>query len=153
MDQKWFQPVARIGDIGNDEYVLEPVNAFKEYIYCTDPANSSREDCGGVERGDATGGQHCACRECLRQEPQTETDSVRAKIKKESATELLSCTPTPVARNQLIAEIRAKTTGELFIYVNDAILMLPGISDVFYSNNSGKGSITVTPLSDSGPMN
>jgi hypothetical protein len=34
-------------------------------------------------------------------------------------------------------------TGELFIYVNDAVLALPGLTNLFYQNNSGTAKITV----------
>jgi hypothetical protein len=44
----------------------------------------------------------------------------------------------------LISDITADATGELFIYVNDAVLALPGLTDVFYRNNSGTAKVTVT---------
>ena len=37
-------------------------------------------------------------------------------------------------------------TGELFLYVNDAVLTLPGLTDMFYKNNSGKAKVTVTRI-------
>jgi hypothetical protein len=42
--------------------------------------------------------------------------------------------------------IRAKRGGELFIYVNDAILGVPKLYDVFYKNNSGNGRVIVERL-------
>jgi hypothetical protein len=30
--------------------------------------------------------------------------------------------------------------------VNDAVLMLPGQSDLFFSNNTGTGTVTVEPI-------
>jgi hypothetical protein len=44
----------------------------------------------------------------------------------------------------LISDITADATGELFLYVNDAILTVPGLTDVFYRNNSGSAKVTVT---------
>jgi hypothetical protein len=44
----------------------------------------------------------------------------------------------------LISDITVDATGELFIYVNDAVLVLPGLKDVFYQNNSGTAKVTVT---------
>jgi uncharacterized protein (DUF2235 family) len=35
-------------------------------------------------------------------------------------------------------------SGELFIFVNDAVLGIPGLYDVFYWNNKGTGKLTVT---------
>ena len=44
----------------------------------------------------------------------------------------------------LISDITADAIGELFIYVNDAVLALSGLTDVFYRNNSGTAKVTVT---------
>jgi hypothetical protein len=35
-------------------------------------------------------------------------------------------------------------SGELFIFVNDAVLGIPGLYGVFYANNHGTGKLTVT---------
>ena len=43
-----------------------------------------------------------------------------------------------VLRKELVAELTARTTGELFLYVNDAVIGLPGIADSFYVGK-GKG--------------
>ena len=43
----------------------------------------------------------------------------------------------------LISDLTADATGELFIYVNDAVLTFPGLTDVFYRNNSGTAKVTV----------
>jgi hypothetical protein len=45
------------------------------------------------------------------------------------------------------AEIVARSSGELFLYVNDAVLsVFPGLTSIFYSNNHGSGSVTVELL-------
>ena len=36
-----------------------------------------------------------------------------------------------VLRKELVAELTARTTCELFLYVNDAVIGLPGIADSF----------------------
>jgi uncharacterized protein (DUF2235 family) len=41
---------------------------------------------------------------------------------------------------------RPGRSGELFFYVNDAVLALPWLQDVFYRNNSGEAMVTVTRL-------
>ena len=46
----------------------------------------------------------------------------------------------------LISDITAGATGELFIYVNDAVLGLPRWADLSYKNNSGQARITVTRI-------
>lgn len=40
--------------------------------------------------------------------------------------------------------IRPTRKGELFIFVNDAVIGIPGLYDVFYRNNEGTGKLTVT---------
>ena len=44
---------------------------------------------------------------------------------------------------KLVAEITARRDGELFLFVNDAILPLPNDWQSFYKNNEGKATITV----------
>jgi uncharacterized protein (DUF2235 family) len=39
--------------------------------------------------------------------------------------------------------IRARKTGELFFYVNDAVLPIPGLADYFYRNNVGEAEVTI----------
>jgi len=40
--------------------------------------------------------------------------------------------------------MRATRDGELFLFVNDAVLRIPGLEGVFYSNNVGRADVTVT---------
>ena len=42
------------------------------------------------------------------------------------------------------ADIKPTRKGELFIFVNDAVLGIPGLYDWFYRNNTGKAQVTVT---------
>jgi uncharacterized protein (DUF2235 family) len=42
------------------------------------------------------------------------------------------------------APIRPKREGELFIFVNDAVVGIPGLYDFFYRNNQGAAQLTVT---------
>lgn len=42
--------------------------------------------------------------------------------------------------------IKPKREGELFVYVNDAVIGLPSLFDVFYRNNVGKGTLLVKRL-------
>jgi uncharacterized protein (DUF2235 family) len=52
----------------------------------------------------------------------------------------------PRARGELVAEIRARRSGELFIYVNDAVVGIPGLENWFYRNNLGEAKVTVSRL-------
>jgi hypothetical protein len=45
--------------------------------------------------------------------------------------------------NRTGASVRPDKDGELFLYVNDAVLAIPGLVDLFYRNNSGEGRLTI----------
>jgi hypothetical protein len=81
----------------------------------------------------------------------TPDGGVRAKISEGAAREVMRADPTPDSRKVLVAEITARTSGELFLYVNDAILMWPGATDLFFSNNSGTGTVTVERIKPEWP--
>ena len=117
----WFKPIARIGEIGNDEYVLEPTDQFDSHTY---------PSCPQIERA-------------------TNNNGVREKIREDIARLLMACAPTPAERQTVVTEIQARTTGELFLYVNDAVVMWPGQTDIFVSNNTGTARITVERITAS----
>jgi len=48
------------------------------------------------------------------------------------------------APDELVAEIRARRSGELFLYVNDAVLAIPQAARYFYDNNRGEATATVS---------
>jgi hypothetical protein len=76
----WFQPIARIGDVGNVEVALEPLD-------------------------------------------DTDTD-----------------------RSILRTRITAEADGELFLFVNDAVLSIPGLTETFMGNNSGTAIVKIRRL-------
>ena len=119
--ENWFKPIARIGEIGNDEYVLNPADEFEKHTYPPCPA--------GIERGKNSG--------------------VRDKIGNYIAQQCTAIAPTPDDRKMVVSEIKARTTGELFLYVNDAVLMAPRLTDLFFSNNTGTATVTVERISTS----
>jgi uncharacterized protein (DUF2235 family) len=52
--------------------------------------------------------------------------------------------PDPDSDSQSIqARVRAPRDGELFFFVNDAVIGLPGLYDVFYRNNAGVGVVKI----------
>jgi hypothetical protein len=56
--------------------------------------------------------------------------------------------PAPAdAPDELVAEIKARRTGELFLYVNDAVIGLPRVAGAFYGNNGGRAQVDVARLS------
>ena len=42
-----------------------------------------------------------------------------------------------------VSQIRARTSGELFLFVNDAVIEVPGLRGLFYRNNAGTARVTV----------
>ena len=42
------------------------------------------------------------------------------------------------------ANIKPTRDGELFIFVNDAVIGIPGLYDFFYRHNGGSGTLTAT---------
>jgi hypothetical protein len=51
----------------------------------------------------------------------------------------------PDPKDHSIDEVmRATRDGELFLFVNDAVLGVPGLEGVFYSNNRGTADVTIT---------
>jgi uncharacterized protein (DUF2235 family) len=116
--QKWLQPVARIGALGNEEYPLEPIDDVAAWPVPT----------------------------CDRDTKRGPSRSIREKIDEALANELMRCNPTPPGRVVLRSVITARSTGELFVYVNDAVWGIPRWADVFVANNSGTTTLTVQRL-------
>ena len=51
----------------------------------------------------------------------------------------------PDPKDHSIDEVmRATRDGELFLFVNDAVLGVPGLEGVFYSINIGSADVTIT---------
>ena len=51
----------------------------------------------------------------------------------------------PDPKDHSIEEVlRATRDGELFLFVNDAVVGIPGLEGVFYSNNRGSAEVIVT---------
>jgi type VI secretion system (T6SS) phospholipase Tle1-like effector len=46
--------------------------------------------------------------------------------------------------SKIETNIRPTRDGELFIFVNDAVIGIPGLYDFFYRNNGGNGKLTLT---------
>ena len=55
----------------------------------------------------------------------------------------------PPAATSYTATFRARRSGELFAYVNDTVIGIPGYFDYFYRlNNKGKADLTLELLPD-----
>jgi len=115
--ENWFQPIARIGELGNYEHALRsdaplPVVDFSQCRPTEEKLLSGRAEIKHVPNPGSP-------------------EVVQTETKCEASTVLIS-------------DLTADTTGELFIYVNDAVLTWPGHTDELYKNNSGTATVTVT---------
>ena len=120
--ENWFQPIARIGEVGNYEHVLQPVAPLPtvRFTSCRPPAD-----------------KHLSGWDAIKDTP----SPASAEFKKAQ----LECEARQGLRPNrvLISDITANATGELFLYVNDAVLTFPGLTNVFFRNNSGTAKVTV----------
>jgi uncharacterized protein (DUF2235 family) len=123
--ENWFQPIARIGEVGNYEHVLKPAEPLPvvDFKACRPKREAHPQISGTIE-------------------------NIRTPATTDFKNKQLLCDQNARRRpnRTLISDITANATGELFLYVNDAILMLPTLTDMFYSNNSGKAKVTVTRI-------
>lgn len=113
--QNWFKPIARIGVRGNDEYVLDPVVPFLDLP-------------DEIRHGETVDG----------------VSGWRLQPIDLSLAKAATAAHPRNGRRVLVAEITARTTGELFLYLNDAILVLPFTkTQPFYWNNLGTAQVMV----------
>lgn len=70
------------------------------------------------------------------------------KIPEASAAAIVESDPTPPARKRLTAEITPENSGELFLFVNDAVLGIRRYAGLFYQNNRGSATVDVTDLTE-----
>lgn len=64
----------------------------------------------------------------------------------EQAQKAMKDKPISNDRQVVVADITARSTGELFVYVNDAVVAWPGQRGMFYCNNLGSGEVTVEEI-------
>lgn len=121
--EDWFQPIVRIGERGNYEQVLRPAAPLPAgaYSLCRPPA----EHTGWA---------------AIRDIPNPASAGFRDRQLRCEAAKGIS------APARLISDITADASGELFVYVNDAIVLWPKAIGFFYRNNSGVATVTVTRI-------
>jgi uncharacterized protein (DUF2235 family) len=134
--ENWFQPVARIGKIGNYEHVLRPAAPLTAMKHLSD-IELKEEDRKDFKK-------NCSFPP---EKWDWETD-ISLPADKDFRDRELNCERTYkiTPNRRLISDITADATGELFIYVNDAVLAFPGWTDLFYQNDRGTATVTVTPI-------
>jgi hypothetical protein len=73
-----------------------------------------------------------------------------ARIGSQGSDEYLLAPVDPPSPGQpltrLDAEITARRSGELFLFVNDAVLPVPKSWQVFYNNNQGTATVPIYPV-------
>src|SRR5262249_11044750 len=114
--EDYFQPIARVGNIGNYEYPLRPAAPLPKVDFS-------------------------ACK--IANAP----DDIESPASLSERLNVLACEEREkIKRNGLlIADITPESTGELYVYVNDAIRFWDSRDHHrFYKNNSGKAKVTVT---------
>jgi len=140
----WYQPVARIGANADAELPLQDIDgaspdALPRPLHPTDPDN---EDTYPVKI-----------------EKTVEFADLSSELRRKWSPPPGTFDPIPkdalppaqqVWRKQglsarMVADFTAEASGELFLYVNDAIQLAPfvGPFDLFYGNNSGSADVTV----------
>lgn len=128
-NENWFTPVARVGQLGKEEYALHPAAPYPDLhrLYPVRPAAKDNKYWCDLGRK----GPHCGPFD--KPDP-TDVDAWAALA------------PTPQERRELIAEITPQQDGELFLYVNDASLPLIGLGRNFYANNHGAIRVSAQQL-------
>jgi len=138
----WFQPVLRIGANGDAELALQEINVM--------PADDLPRRLNPIDREDR---HERPIRVEETDEGKTNGELVRTsknlKVEEPIPDDLL-----PAARqiwrkqglaDQMVADFVAAESGEVFLYVNDAVQVLPffGPLERFYNNNSGAAKVTL----------
>lgn len=115
--KNWFQPIVRVGRRDNYEYALEPVEPVPDVPLQDCPAPAEKNP-------DVS---------------QPAPPEIRQAVKQCGGQTLLPS-------RKLVAEFTPRKSGELFVYVNDAVLLWPGMVKYFYGNNSGSAQVTIAPV-------
>ena len=115
--KNWFQPVARVGRKGNFEYALEPDQPLPDV-----PLRS----CDAPT------------------EPGTKVSDPASPATRQAVKYCGGRILIPARK--LVAEFTPRIGGELFMYVNDALLLWPQKADLFYRNNSGTARVVISPV-------
>jgi hypothetical protein len=115
--KNWFQPIARVGRKGNFEYALEPDQPLPDV-----PLRS----CDAPT------------------EPGTNVSDPASTATRQAVKYCGGRILVPARK--LVAEFTPRIGGELFMYVNDALLLWPQKTDLFYRNNSGSARVVISPV-------
>jgi uncharacterized protein (DUF2235 family) len=115
--KNWFQPIARVGRKGNYDYSLEPELPLPDVPLRSCDAST---------------------------EPGSKVSDPASPATREAVRYCGGRILIPARK--LVAEFTPRTGGELFMYVNDALLLWPQRIDEFYRNNSGTARVVISPV-------
>ena len=142
----WFQPIARIGAVGRDEWALTSVSGDAALEAGTD--RSGHKIPATIDR--APGFQDYLSHKA---KPMTGSEFSRSLGVTSSIPEADQKAANAVAekfdlRRRFVSRFIAQSDGEFFLYVNDAAVGLPllPVFDGFYRNNSGTAKVTIKRL-------
>ena len=149
----WFQPVARIGANGDAELVLKDLNGL-----AADELPRSRAPIEGQNKKKK---KERARTYPVRLDQTPEFADAASELRRKWG-DFGTFDPIPQAArpaaadiwrkqglaNLMVADLTAEESGELFLYVNDAIQLIPflGPFDLYYKNNSGSAQVTLQRL-------
>lgn len=135
----WFQPIARIGANADAEQPLQSIDGTlpDKLPRLRDPTKATThlkdEDKYPVRVENSTPAQQWPKFGNFEPIPESALPAARAIWQQQGLASLM------------VADVTAAASGELFLYVNDAIQLAPllGPFDLFYQNNSGSAEVTV----------
>lgn len=152
----WFHPIARIGESGELEWPLVPVDGGGALSprdrRCTqlpiryDETPEHAEFCKATPKAASCDpGMAMSVSDPL---PSDELDAAkRAWTRDTFELDGRSCN-SPFPRTTFVSEFIARDTGELFLFVNDAAhIAWPGRAQIFYRNNTGTATVAIERLS------
>ncbi len=131
----WFQPVVRIGENADAEGLLQHIDGLlaDKLPRPRDPTNSTKEDTYPVHVEDSVPKRNWLKFSYFEPIPEVDMLAAREVWRQQNLSSLM------------VADFTAAASGELFLYVNDAIQFFPffGPFDLYYQNNSGSAQVTV----------
>jgi uncharacterized protein (DUF2235 family) len=131
----WFQPVVRIGENADAEGLLQHIDGLlaDKLPRPRDPTNSTKEDTYPVHVEDSVPKRNWLKFAYFEPIPEADMLAAREVWRQQNLSSLM------------VADFTAAASGELFLYVNDAIQLFPffGPFDLYYQNNSGSAQVTV----------
>jgi uncharacterized protein (DUF2235 family) len=138
----WFQPIARIGVTGNVEWPLEAVDGAEAPAVGRDAAGNP------IPARFHEAEEYRSRLAALNQDKSQANPRRLRRCEKIPETELPAAQAIYRARNlrtTYVSQFQAEATGELFLYLNDAIAAIPfgRTIECFYANNSGVATVTI----------